>query len=104
MAVFWMAGVRQSLRCKSVKMIPSLFCSLPARLVSPKDVSRPIEHLYFIASTMPSRKDLVFTTKRCCPRQFTSTPVGRLPWESFILAERSEEHTSELQSHLNIVC
>src|SRR4030095_1758021 len=82
-----MSKVPLSLRCRSVKMIPSLFCSLPARLVFPKDVWRPIEHLYFIASTMPSRKDLVFTTKRCCPRQFTSTPVDRLPWESFILAE-----------------
>src|SRR5260370_42699226 len=43
------------------------------------------------------------TPERCVPKEQwhleRDTPWGRIPY-----IERSEEHTSELQSHLNLVC
>src|SRR5260370_25355051 len=38
------------------------------------------------------------------PAHPVAAPVPRHPWIPVPRTERSEEHTSELQSHLNLVC
>src|SRR5260370_3486635 len=36
--------------------------------------------------------------------RLSRNPLQRLSWSNHARVERSEEHTSELQSHLNLVC
>src|SRR4051812_49632933 len=44
------------------------------------------------------------TSKRSANTAFGSTSSCAIQWPRWRRAERSEEHTSELQSHVNLVC
>src|SRR5260370_10375339 len=53
-------------------------------------------------TTMPSSS--LFTSSAANPFSVATTGTPAVATEKGFAAERSEEHTSELQSHLNLVC
>src|SRR5260370_20376846 len=63
--------------------------------------------LFFLMIRRPPRSTLFpYTTLFRSPPQWLPCPPGdaRSAWREGIPWRRSEEHTSELQSHLNLVC
>src|SRR2546422_3643271 len=51
-----------------------------------------------------SMKSFAVTLSGFLPRTTTLTVSGTVSRTSFVIQERSEEHTSELQSRLHLVC
>src|SRR5207237_10770300 len=87
----------------------------PARRL-PSVAPPPLPHLlilFFCKAYVPPRRLHSFPTRRSsdlpADRAFTIVPARDLRGSNAVIctpaaAVRSEEHTSELQSHLNIVC
>src|SRR5260370_5766989 len=65
-------------------------------------IRRPPRSTLFPYTTLfrSRRQRIIRPRSRCCSARWPSTPIRRL----LITTLRSEEHTSELQSHLNLVC
>src|SRR5260370_23843958 len=63
-------------------------------------IRRPPRSTLFPYTTLFRSSDLVASKVRL----FSSRTAFRSQPKSFPAASRSEEHTSELQSHLNLVC
>src|SRR5260370_42193327 len=65
---------------------------------------------FFLMIRRPPRSTLfpyttLFRSPRCAPpTKRSAISRSRAPWTSSPTRSRSEEHTSELQSHLNLVC
>src|SRR5260370_32738829 len=66
---------------------------------------------FFLMIRRPPRSTLfpyttLFRSSLSCSEEATSSTgaINRYPWRGKVSMKRSEEHTSELQSHLNLVC
>src|SRR5260370_9984116 len=75
---------------------------LPARYARPAKASLRIPSGFLSSNSSrsaydASRADSV-SSARCCSRSSSNASISRTA------QKRSEEHTSELQSHLNLVC
>src|SRR5260370_27755939 len=81
----------------------TLFRSEGFRLCAPRRNQSPSEvHDFKSASEVADRHD-VLTWSDVVTRPERKIRIAE-PFEPYSVSRRSEEHTSELQSHLNLVC